>query len=314
MRITQLVLVATTMVWATLGLSTEAGADQTAGASAEGSVEKGAPNDELLKSEGLFRHRHARLMRLHHLAMERGRVERAKEIERLVAHLGKGRVKSLQGRRAKADQARQAQFDELIQEHHKHREQVNAQLKARAEHARTTLADRRADRRRDVPGDRRDARQRRAGQRRDVAGDHRDTHQRWTDRRRDTAKRHHDAPQRRADRRRDAAGDHRDAHQRRGDRPRDVAKRHHDAPHSGADRRRDGARPDNDDRRHRRIIKPRRDEVDRRSNAKAGKNRTARGARLTSHHEAKAEAERSIKPKDADRVFEQLRREIEAKR
>ena len=114
------------------------------------------------------------------------------------------------------------------------------------------------------------------------------------------------------DQRRDAAGNPRDAQQRRVQR-RDEAKRHHDAPHSGIDGRRDGARPDNDERRHRRIIKPQRDEVDRRSDTKVGKNQTARGARLPSHHEAKEQAQRTIKPEDADRVFEKLRREIERK-
>ncbi len=278
MRITQLVLLAAAMLWTTLGLSTAAGADQTAGASAKGTVEKGAPYDEVLESEGLFRHRHARLMRLHHLAMERGRVERAREIERLVHHLGEGHVKSLRSRRAKVHQPRQAHIDELIREHQKHREQVNAELKARAKHARATLADRRADRRRDV-------------------ADH-----------------HRDAPPQRADRRRDTVGDHSDSHQRRADQRLDTAKRRHDAPHPGADGRRDGARPDNDERQHRRIVKPRRDEADRRSDAKAGKSRTARGARFPSHQKAKEEAERTIKPEDADRVFEKLRREIEPKR
>ena len=314
MRITQLVLLGAAMLWTTLGLSTAAGADQTAGASAEGSVEKGAPYDEVLESEGLFRHRHARLMRLHHLAMERGRVERAREIERLLEHLGEGHVKSLRSRRAKVHQAHQAHIDELIREHKKHREQVNAELKARAEHARTTLADRRADRRRDVADRHRDARQQRADRRRDTMDDHRDAHQRRADQRSDAAGDHRDAHQRRAERRPDAAGDHRDAHQPRANQHRDAAKRHHDAPHSGADGRRDGARPDNDERRHRRIVKPRRDEVDRRSNAKAGKSRTARGARLPSHQKAKEEAERTIKPEDADRVFEKLRREIKRKR
>ena len=332
MRITQLVLLAAAMLWTTLGLSTAAGADQTAGASAKRSVEKGAPYDAVLESEGLFRHRHARLMRLHHLAMERGRVERAKEIERLVDHLGEGRVKSLRSGRAKVHQAHQAHIDELIQEHHKHREQVNAELKAQAEHARTALADRRADRRRDVAdqhrdarqqrtdrrrdaaGDHRDAHQRRADRRSNVVGDHRDAHQRRTDQRRDVTGDHRDAHQRRTDQHRDAAGDHRDTHQRRADQHRDTAQRRHDAPRPSADGRRDGARPDNDDRRHRGIMKPRRDEVDRRSNAKAGKSRTARGARFPSHQEAKEEAERTIKPEDADREFEKLRREIKRKR
>ncbi len=296
MRITQLVLLAAAMLWTTLGLSTTAGADQTAVASAKGNVEKVAPYDEVLESEGLFRHRHARLMRLHQLAMEHGRLARAGEIERLMDHLGEGHVKSLHSGRTKVHQAHQAHIDELIREHQKHRGQVNAELKARAEHARTALADRRADRRRDVADQHRDARQQRTDRHRVTVDDHRDAHQR------------------RADRRTNAAGAHRDAHQRRVNQRRDVAKRHHDAPHPGADARRDGARPDNDDRRHRRIIKPRRDEVDRRSNAQAGKSRTARGARFPSHHEAKEEAERTIKPEDADRVFEQLRREIKRKR
>ena len=332
MRITQLVLLAAAMLWTTLGLSTTAEADQTAGASAEDSVHKGAPYDEVLESEGLFRHRHARLMRLHHLAMERGRVERAKEIERLVDHLGEGHVKSLRSHRTKVHQVRQAHIDELIREHQKHREQVNAELKARAEHARTAFADRRADRRRNVADQHRDARQQRADRRSDTAGDHRDAHQRRADRRsdtvgdhrdahqrragqrRDAAGDHRDAHQRRTGQRRDAAGDHRDAHQRRADQRLDTAKRRYDAPHPSADGRRDGARPDNDDRRHRRIMKPRRDEVDRRSDAKAGKSRTARGARFPSHQEAKKQAERAIKPEDADREFEKLRREIKRKR
>ena len=293
MRITQLVLLAAAMLWTTLGLSTAAWADQTTDASAKRSVEKGAQDDEVLESEGLFRHRHARLMRLHHLAIEQGRVERATDIERLLDHLGEGHVKSLHSRREKVHQAHQAQIDELIQEHKKHREQVNAELKARAEHARAASTDRRADHRRDVADVHRDARQQRADQRRDAAGGHRDAHQR------------------RAAQRRDSAGDHRDAHQQRANQRRDAAKRHHDAPHTGADGRRDRAKPDNDERQHRRIVKPHRDEVDRRSNGKAAdKNRTVRGDRLRSHHEAKQEAERTIKPEDADRVFEKLRREI----
>ncbi|MEE9130698.1 MAG: hypothetical protein V3T84_11820 [Phycisphaerales bacterium] len=316
MRITQLVLLAAAMLWTTLGLSAAAwaGADQTAGASAEGSVENIAPYDEVLDSEGLFRHWHARLMRLHHLAMERGRVERAREIERLVDHLGEGHVRSLRSGRTKVHQAHQAHIDELIREHHKHREQVNAELKARAEHARTTLADRRADRRRDVADQHRNARQQRTDRHRVMVGDHRDAHQRRAERRSDVVDHHRDAHQRRTDQRRDAASDRRDAHQRRAERRSDVASRHHDAPHPRADGRRDGARPDNDERRHRTIMKPRRDEVDRRSDAKAGKSRTARAARFPSHREAKEQAERTIKPEDADRVFEQLRREIKRKR
>ncbi len=314
MRITQLVLLAAAMLWTTLGLSTAAGTDQTAGASAKGRVEKGASYDEVLESEGLFRHRHARLMRLHHLAMERGRVERAREIERLVDHLGEDHFKSLGSRRTKVHQANQAHVDELIREHQKHREQVNVKMKARAEHARTTLADRRADRRRDVADQHRNARQQRTDRHRVMVGDHRDAHQRRADQRSDVVDHHRDAHQRRADRRSDAAGDHRDAHHRRANQHRDAAKRHHDAPRPSADGRRDGARPDNDERRYRRIMKPRRDEVDRRSNAKAGKSRTARGARFPSHQQAKEEAERTIKPEDADREFEKLRREIKRKR
>ena len=114
MRITQLVLLAAAMLWTTMGLPTAAAADQTAGASAKHSVEKSASYDAVLELEGLFRHRHARLMRLHQLAMEHGRLARAGEIERLMEHLGEGHVKLLHERRAQMNELQKAHVDELL--------------------------------------------------------------------------------------------------------------------------------------------------------------------------------------------------------
>ena len=301
MRITQLVLLAAAMLWTTLGLPTAAWADQTTGASAKPSVEKGAPYDEVLDSEGLFRHRHARLMRLHHLAMEHGRLARAGEIEQLMEHLQEDHVKSLHERRAKMKELHKAHVDELLSEHRARSKHIKTELKSheqtveRHREAREDEAERRTEafqRRAERTQEEREAR---AEQRHEAAEDHRD------------------AGHRRANQHRDVADDHHKSHQQRERNREGVASRYHDAPHSGIDGRRDGARPDNDERRHRRITKPHRDEVDRRSDGKVGKNRTARGARLPSHHEAKEQAQRTIKPEDADRVFEKLRREIERK-
>lgn len=301
MRITQIVLVAAAMLWTTLGLPTAAWADQTTKASAKPSVEKGAQYDKVLDSEGLFRHRHARLMRLHHLAMEHGRLARAGEIEQLMEHLQEDHVKSLHERRAQMKELHKAHVDELLSEHRARSKHIKTELKSHEEtverhrEVREHDAERRAEAL-ELHAERlQEQRKARAQQRDEAAKDHRE------------------AGKRRATQHHEVADDQHRSHQHRAKKRESVAKRHHDGPHSGIDGRRDGARPDNDQRRHHRIIKPRRDGVDRRSDTRVGKNRTARGARLPSHHEAKEQAQRTIKPEDADRVFEKLRREIERK-
>ncbi len=306
MRITQLILLAAAMLWTTLGLPTAAGADQTAGASAKHSVEKVAPYDEVLESEGLFRHRHARLMRLHQLAMEHGRLARAGEIERLMEHLGEDHLKSLRERRAQMNALHKAHVDELLSEHRARSEHVKAELKS---HEQTVERHR-------------EAREHEAERRVEALERHAERHQEQrkarAEHRDEAAKDHRDADKRRASQHHEVADDQHRSHQQRARQREGVASRHHEARRLRREGRNegphDGARSSDKSLHDRQSVKRRRRETDNRDERPDRKRRASRVYRGPSHQEAKEEAERTIKPEDADREFEKLRREIERKR
>ncbi len=306
MRITQLVLLTAAMLWTMLGLSTTAGADQTAVASAKGSVEKVAPYDEVLESEGLFRHRHARLMRLHQLAMEHGRLVRAGEIERLMDHLGEGHVKSLHERRAQMNVLQKAHVDELLSEHRARSKHVKAELKS---HEQTVERHREA--REDEAERRTEAMERRAGRLQEER-------KARAERRDEAAQDHRDADKRRENQHRDVAGDPRKTHQRRARQRAGATSRHHEARRLRREGRNkslhDDVRSSDKGQHDRQSVKRRRRETDKRDDRPHRNRRASRGYRGPSHQEAREQAERTIKPADADRVFEKLRREIERNR
>ncbi len=306
MRITQLALVAAAMLWTTLGSSPTAWADQTAGASAKRSVEKGAPYDEVIESEGIFRHRHARLMRLHHLAMEHGRLARAGEIERLMEHLGEDHLKSLREQRAQMNALHKAHVDELLSEHRARSKHVKAELKS---HEQTVERHREA--REDAVERRTEARERRAERRQEER-------KARAERRDEAAEDHRDADKRRAIQHRDVADDPHKTHQRRARQRAGATSRHHEARRLRREGRNesphDGARLSDKGQHDRKSVKRRHRETDKRDERLDQKRRASRVYRGPSHQEAKEEAERTIKPEDADREFEKLRREIKRKR
>ena len=306
MRITQLVLLAAAMLWTTLGSSPTAWADQTAGASAEGSVEKVAPYDEVLESEGLFRHRHARLMRLHQLAMEHGRLARAGEIERLMEHLGEGHVKSLHERRAQMNELQKAHVDELLNEHRARSMHVKAELKS---HERTVERHREA---REHEAERRaEASERHVERRQEQRKAH-------AQRRDEAVKDHRDADKRRASHHHEVADEQHKSHQRRATKREGAASRHHEARRLRREGRNegphDGARSSDKGQHDRQFVKRPRRETDKRVERPDQERRASRVYRGPSHQEAKEQAKRTIKPEDADREFEKLRREIKRKR
>ena len=306
MRITQLVLLAAAMLWTTLGSSPTAWADQTAGPSAERSFEQGAPYDEALESEGLFRHRHARLMRLHHLAMEHGRLARAGEIERLMDHLGEGHVKSLHERRAQMNVLHKAHVDELLNEHRARSKHVKAELKSheRAVERHREVHEHEAERRTEAL----ERRAERLGEQREARAEPRD----------EAAKDHRDADKRRASQHHEVADDQHKSHQQRATKREGVANRHHEARRLRREGRNvgphDGARSSDNGHHDRESVKRRHRETDKRDEGPDQKRRASRVYRGLSRQDAKEEAERTIKPEDADREFEELRREIKRKR
>lgn len=306
MRITQLVLLAAAMLWTTMGLPTAAAADQTAGASAKHSVEKSASYDAVLESEGLFRHRHARLMRLHHLAMEHGRLARAGEIERLMEHLGEGHVKLLHERRAQMNASHKAHVDELLSKHRARSTHVKAELKS---HERTVERHR-------------EAREREAERRAEASERHVERRQEQrkahVQRRDEAVKDHRDADKRRASQRHAVADDQHKSHQQRATKREGVASRHHEARRLSREGRNegphDGARSGDKGQHDRQSVERRHRVTDKQDERPDQKRRASRVYRGLSRQDAKEQADRTIKPEDADREFEKLRREIKRKR
>ena len=305
MRKMQLDLLVAAMLCTTLGLSTAAWADQTAGTSVELSVETGAQYDEVVASEGLFRHRHARLMLLHKIAIKQGRSERAREIERLLDHLGENHAKSLHNHRAKMHQVDQALVDDLLSKHRAHSKQVKAELKSHEQtlekhiKAREHEADRRSEALK--------IHAKRLQEERNVRGEKRD----------EATKDHRVTGRRRAKQHREAAEDQHKSHQQHANKQEDVVSRHHATRHrirkDPIESQHDDARSGDEGHRNRQSVKQHRRNTDKPEDRTNRKGRVSRGYRGPSHLEAKEKAVRSIKPEESDRVFEKLRREIERK-